>query len=128
MKVLALGDPHGKLPKNLDRIIKKNKIELIISIGEVYPIKRDKNHKGTADLEGGEKVINKLLSYKIPLIFFKGNMFLSKKGSPYFTKLVRKLRKKHNFPVTPDFIFRIFSSFYGINLFTLSVLYFKNNF
>jgi len=33
MKILAIGNPHGKLPKNLDSIIKKNKIEIIICVG-----------------------------------------------------------------------------------------------
>ncbi|GAJ23460.1 unnamed protein product [marine sediment metagenome] len=46
MKILALGDPHGKLPKNLDSIIKKNNIEVIVCIGEVFPIKRNKDSQG----------------------------------------------------------------------------------
>jgi len=78
MKVLALGDPHGKLHKNLDLIIKKNKVELIVCIGEVFPVERGKDKRGTADLEVGEKIPGRLCSFKIPLVVFKGNMFLSR--------------------------------------------------
>lgn len=34
MKILAIGDPHGKLPKNLDFVTKKNKIDLILCVGD----------------------------------------------------------------------------------------------
>lgn len=90
MKVLALGDPHGKLPKNLDSIIKKNKIKIIICIGEVFPIKRDKKNCGKADLKKGGKILDKLGSYNIPMILFKGNMFLSGKEAKYFRGLIKK--------------------------------------
>lgn len=95
MKVLALGDPHGKLPKNLDSIIKKNKIETIICIGEVFPIKRDKKNRGKANMKTGEKILDKLCSYKIPMIFFKGNMFLSGEGLKIFQKLLGKYKEKY---------------------------------
>jgi Icc-related predicted phosphoesterase len=35
MKILALGDPHGKLPKNIDSIVKKNKVCLILITGDI---------------------------------------------------------------------------------------------
>lgn len=35
MKLLILGDPHGKIPKNFDSIIKKNKIEVILCTGDL---------------------------------------------------------------------------------------------
>jgi hypothetical protein len=95
MKVLALGDPHGKLPKNLDSIIKKNNIEIIICIGEVFPIKRDKKNRGKADMKTGEKILDKLCSHKIPMIFFKGNMFLSGEGLKIFQKLLKKYEDKY---------------------------------
>ncbi|MEN7982309.1 MAG: metallophosphoesterase [Nanoarchaeota archaeon] len=34
-KILILGDPHGKLPKNINSIVKQNKIELIIITGDI---------------------------------------------------------------------------------------------
>jgi hypothetical protein len=95
MKVLGLGDPHGKLPKNLDSIIKKNDIEIIVCIGEVFPIKRGEDNKGKADLKEGEKILDKICSYKIPTIIFKGNMFLSGEGAKYFKNLLKKYKKKY---------------------------------
>lgn len=96
MKILGLGDPHGKLPKNLDSIIKKNNIEVIVCIGEVFPIKRDKDNRGKADLKAGEKILDKICSYKIPTIIFKGNMFLSGEGAKYFRNLLKKYKKKYS--------------------------------
>ncbi len=95
MKILALGDPHGELPKNLDLIIRKNKIDVIVCIGEVFPIKRDKDNTGNADLKAGDRILDKICSYKIPTIIFKGNMFLSGKGARYFRDLVKKYKKKY---------------------------------
>jgi uncharacterized protein len=94
MKILVIGDPHGKLPRNLDSIIKKNKIGVIICIGEVFPIQRGKS-KGKVDLKTGEKVLDKICSYNIPIIIFKGNMFLSKQGARYFKELLIKYKKKY---------------------------------
>ena len=34
MKILAIGDFHGKVPKNLKRFIKKNKIDFILTTGD----------------------------------------------------------------------------------------------
>lgn len=95
MKILALGDPHGKLPKNLDFVIKKNNIKVIVCVGEVFPIKRDNDNQGWADLRAGENILNKIYAYKIPTIIFKGNMFLSGRGARYFRDLVKKYKKKY---------------------------------
>lgn len=95
MKILSLGDPHGKLPKNLDFVVKKNNIKVIICIGEVFPIKRDNDNQGWADLRTGENILNKICAYKIPTIIFKGNMFLSRGGVRYFRDLVKKYKKKY---------------------------------
>ncbi|MFA5061376.1 MAG: metallophosphoesterase [Candidatus Pacearchaeota archaeon] len=90
MKILALGDPHGKLPKKLDKIIKKNKIDLIICVGEVFPINRMKNGTGYADFKNGERIIKKISSYNLPSIILRGNMFFNKKEQKYFSNLLKK--------------------------------------
>lgn len=95
MKILALGDPHGILPKNLDSIIWKNKIELIVCIGEVFPVKRDKVHSGEIDFNAGVAVLDKVCSYKIPTIIFKGNMFFSGQGITIFRDLLNKFKQKY---------------------------------
>jgi len=96
MKILALGDPHGKLPKNLNSIIRKNKIEIIICIGEIFPIIRSKNHKGKANIKTGEKILRKICSYNLPTIIFKGNMFFNQEGSRYFKRLINKYRNLYH--------------------------------
>ena len=37
MKILAIGDFHGKFPKKFERIIKKEKIGLVVSNGDYFP-------------------------------------------------------------------------------------------
>jgi len=95
MKILALGDPHGKLPKKLDSIINKNKIKLIVCIGELFPVIRQGDETGNVDLKRGEKILTRLCSYKIPIIIFKGNMFLGEKGKIYFKSLINDFNKKY---------------------------------
>ena len=90
MKILALGDPHGKLPENLDSIIKKNNIEVIVCIGEVFSVFREKDLSGYSNKKIGEKLIKKLNSYHIPTILLKGNMYMDRKGSKYFNGLIKK--------------------------------------
>jgi uncharacterized protein len=92
MNILALGDPHGKLPKNIDSIVKKNKVGLIVCVGEVFLIKRCENGGGYPDFETGEKIIRKLASYNLPLIILRGNMFFTIDEQLYFSNLL----KKHN--------------------------------
>ena len=96
MKILALGDPHGKLPKNLTSIIREEKIELIICIGEVYPIIRSKDNSGKVDIKSGEKILKKICSYNLPTIVFKGNMFFNREWSKYFRSLMGKYKNVTN--------------------------------
>ncbi|VVB82801.1 3',5'-cyclic adenosine monophosphate phosphodiesterase CpdA [uncultured archaeon] len=96
MKILALGDPHGKLPKNLDSLIKKNKVETIICTGD-FAFTPDKpwlkeSWKGISDsfvIKSYKKVVDELCSYGIPLLTLRGNMFLNKK------KIADKILRKH---------------------------------
>ena len=38
MKLLAIGDFHGTFPKKFERIISKEKIDVVVSNGEIYKI------------------------------------------------------------------------------------------
>lgn len=40
MKILAIGDFHGKFPKKLERIAKKKEIDLIVSVGDYSDISK----------------------------------------------------------------------------------------
>ncbi len=97
MKIFALGDPHGQLPKNLSSIIKKNKIEIIICVGDIPPVPKKfvrgsfpRSFKRKAD-ESFKRIIDKLCSYRIPVLILKGNMYTRKKG----LELTRELFSQH---------------------------------
>lgn len=98
MKILAIGDPHGKLPKNLNKIIKKNKIEIIVCVGDIPPV--PKNFKGIAfPIEFRKKsdklfktIVKKLCSYKLPFLTLRGNMYLRKDTSRLTIKIFREYK------------------------------------
>lgn len=99
MKILAIGDPHGKLPKNLDKIIKKRKIEIIIVTGEIppapfevfYPKHMRKKYNPSYGNKIYKKLVKKLCSYGLPVIVLKGNAYVTSEG----VKFVKKLFKKY---------------------------------
>lgn len=96
VKILALGDFHGKFQKKFERIIKKEKIDLIISIGDYLPFayrklwfehcygtnielwevigKKKYKELVLKDLSEGEKVLKKLNSLEIPVFTVLGNV------------------------------------------------------
>ncbi len=100
MKILAIGDPHGKLPKKLDKIIKSNKVEVIICIGDIPPVP-EAFRKGKIDyfpmqfLKKADKIfkeiIDKLCSYKKPVLVLRGNMYLT----GYRNILTKNIFKSH---------------------------------
>lgn len=57
MKILAIGDFHGKFPKKFEKIIKKEKIDLVVSLGDYPPLHYRKlwfKHCYGKDIELGE--------------------------------------------------------------------------
>ncbi len=99
MKTLVIGDPHGKLPKGLTQIIKKNKIELIIVTGEIpcvpmevfAPRKLKKYGYRYAD-NNYKQLLDKICLYKIPVIILKGNAYVTSEGSQITRKLFEKYK------------------------------------
>ena len=86
VKILALGDPHGVLPKNLDKIIKRNKVELIVCVGDI-PYS-PKNHWLKESWENIDQnfvnksyrdIMKKLCSYRVPVLTLRGNMWMNRK-------------------------------------------------
>jgi len=97
MKILALGDPHGKLPKNLDGIIKKYGIELIICVGDIAFIPEkpwiEESWKGINDRfmnKNYKEIVDKLCSYNLPVLSLRGNMFMGDKK-----KVADRILNKH---------------------------------
>lgn len=86
MKILALGDPHGKLPKKLDKIVSKNKIDLIICVGDMGFTPRkpwiEKSWKGIKRsyvTKTYKEVVDKMCSYGLPVLTLRGNMMMENK-------------------------------------------------
>ncbi len=100
MKILAIGDPHGKLPLGLSKIIKRNKIELIIVTGEIPPVPFQKyypkNMRKEYDSSWGDSrykfLLDKLCSYGFPVIILKGNAYMSLRGTKYTNKLFKQYK------------------------------------
>jgi len=81
MKILALGDPHGKLPKNLGYLVKKNEIGIIACMGDIAPIPIPRKKESfTQACERSkisfENIVLKLCSYNLPLITLRGNTWV----------------------------------------------------
>lgn len=96
MKILVIGDFHGKFPKKLENQIKKEKVDLIISLGDYFPFLYRKlwfkhcyreqiglwevigkiRYKKLVkkDLEVGEQVLKKLNNLSLPIHTIIGNL------------------------------------------------------
>ena len=96
MKILAIGDFHGKFPRKFTKIIRKEKIDIMLSNGDYTPfslrdlffkhiymnpeknlwevIGKEKYKRITLrDLKDGEKILKKLNSLGIPVFTVLGN-------------------------------------------------------
>lgn len=117
MKLLVIGDPHGKLPKNLDSIIKKNKIEFIICVGDIAFIPKkpwlEESWKGISKRfmnKNYKEIVDKLCSFKLPVLSLRGNMFTEEKKKiadrilNKHKNLINKFTGKYNFQ-NKNFIF-----------------------
>lgn len=106
MNILALGDPHGVLPKRLSEIIKENKIDMIICVGDIAPVPIVKNPKKTYETlqtvdwrkfrkkmdDSYKKVLEKICSFDLPVLVLKGNMYSTTNEARSF---VRNLHSKY---------------------------------
>lgn len=79
MRILALGDLHGKLPKRIKSIIKKNNVELVVCVGEIpnVPFFRRKD-ESWEDYRNRfnkhySKILTELNSLNAPVFVLKGN-------------------------------------------------------
>jgi hypothetical protein len=98
MKILAIGDPHGKLPKNLSSIIKKNKIDVIVCVGDIAPVPSFSENKKTFMQEceksrkSFKRVVDKLCSFGLPVLTLRGNTWT---GSRENDKETNKIFSAH---------------------------------
>lgn len=121
MKILAIGDFHGKFPSIIPKMIKKEDINIIISNGDYLPFayrklwfkhcfRKDielweiigkKKYKKliTKDFNSGLSVIKKLNNLSIPVISVLGNVDYP---SPDDIKDIKKKRKSKNWIFEKD--------------------------
>lgn len=102
MKILVIGDPHGKLPKGLNNIVKKNGIEVIICTGDIPFTPKNptdpKSWKGVtrkANKSYGE-IIKKLCSYNLPVLTLIGNMYSRGKSLKLTKRIFNKYKNIFN--------------------------------
>ncbi|MFC1682321.1 metallophosphoesterase [Nanoarchaeota archaeon] len=96
MKFLIIGDFHGKLPKGLKSFVKKEKIDLVISLGDYFPFsarnlffkycykkdielweiigKKKVKEYILKDLKEGEKILKVLNELPVPVFTTIGNI------------------------------------------------------
>lgn len=117
MKILAIGDPHGKLPKKLNSFVKKNKPDIILCTGDfpdfselrriefkywnqinsedmisIIGLQRYKKLERDGIL-AGVKVLKQLNSFGIPVFIVHGNHDLTNKYPWSGKNLPRKMKK-----------------------------------
>lgn len=104
MKILAIGDPHGKLPNNLDKIVKRNNPDLIICVGDHGDTPKnpflekewEKFRKQKRSIKRSTKeIFKKISSYKIPVLTLQGNMMRTT-GMPVMRNLYSKYKNVYH--------------------------------
>jgi Icc-related predicted phosphoesterase len=141
MKILAIGDFHGEFPSKFNKIIKKEKIDLVVSNGDFFPFSYRKTWfkycygKDTElwevigkkkykqwilkDLKAGEKALKKLNSLHIPVITVYGNLDYTRNWSDSQDVKTQRLWRWDN----QNFFSKIIRKYKNIHLFSYS--YFK---
>lgn len=90
MKILAIGDPHGKLPRNLSRLIFDKGVDLIICTGDYSKVKMISESKGVTNNKDPRVILKELSSFDFPILTLKGNMYNNRKYKKIFTREVNK--------------------------------------
>jgi len=141
MKILIIGDFHGKFPKKLQREAKK--VDLVVSLGDYCPFslrkeffkyayrkqnkemwefigKKKVKEKTLKDLKKGESILRGLNKLHVPIFTITGNLDYAKWEDLYD----RTSKTKWDWP-TQDFFSRIVKKFKNIKVFDYSFIKFK---
>lgn len=144
MKILALGDFHGKFPKKINKIIKKEQIDLVVSIGdylaftyrklwfekcygkdiELWEIIGKKKFKKLEleNLKTGEKPLKELNKLPMQVITITGNVDKSK-GEQEFDRKRKKSEWKWPYQ---DFFNKSLKKYRNIKYFDYSFVKFRD--
>jgi len=142
MKILVLGDFHGKFPKKLKDKIKKENADLVVSLGDFFPFsyrkiwfkhcykndtelwevigKKKMKELIKKDFKCGEKVLKKLNKIKIPIISITGNLDYTKWRDAYDVK-----KPKWSY-FHQDFFSKIIKKYKNIKIFDYSFVKFQD--
>lgn len=144
MKILVIGDFHGKFPEKLKKIAKRKDIDLVVSVGDYCPFslrkeffkyvyrKNDKEiwefigkkkvkEKSLKDLKQGEKILKELNKLKIPVITITGNLDYAKWPDLYDYK-----KKVIWTWLEQDFFGRVIKKYKNIKVFDYSYIKINN--
>ena len=144
MRILAIRDFHGKFPKKFKKIIKKEKIDVVIDIGDHNPFKYRKlwfKHCYKKDIELweaigkektkqliikdnklGEKVIKQINKLPAPVFLVYGNIDGKYETDTHDPKPRKKIWKWYN----QDFFTPMLKKYKNIKEFTYLYIRFKN--
>lgn len=144
MKILAIGDFHGKFPKKFEAIVEKEKIDLVVSVGDFFPFvyrdlwfkhcylqeielwkvigKKKYQQLIIEDLKLGERAIKKLNNIPVPVYMVVGNLDYAKVQDAYDSES-RKNQWKWG---EQDFFSAIIKKYKNIHRFDYSYLIYKN--
>lgn len=141
MKILSIGDFHGKFPAKLKKLVKEEKIDLVVSVGDYCPFiyrkiwfkyhyksdselwevigKKKMKEFIKKDLQKGEEILKQLNKLKVPVISISGNLDYSKwkDGIDY-------AKSKWDWP-SQDFFSNIIKKYKHIKFFDYSFVRFK---
>ena len=102
MKILAIGDPHGKLPRGLNGIIKREKIDVIVCVGDIPLTPKNPSEEKSwvgfrrkADKSYGD-VVKKLCSFGLPVLILRGNMYLHDTGDRLTKRIFKRYKNLHH--------------------------------
>lgn len=143
MKILAIGDFHGNLPKKIANLVKKEKISLILSTGDFIPfhyrelwfkhcfgknkelweiIGKNKVKLSTLkDIQKGEIVLKKLNNLNTPILTVTGNLDFTKWKDAYRYKIRRERWKW----IEQDFFTKKISKYKNIKCFDYNAVKFN---
>lgn len=144
MKLLVIGDFHGKFPKKFETLIKKEKIDLVVSNGDYFPFgyrklwfkhcygtdlelwevigKKKYKELILKDLKEGERAIKKLNNLKVPVFTIYGNLDYTRKFADNQDFDFKRKWKWDN----QDFFKRILKKYKNIKRFDYKSITFKD--
>ncbi len=142
MRILVLGDFHGKFPRKIKEIVEKEKIEAIISLGDYCPFiyrklwfelcyhkeeelweiigKKRTRKLVEKDLRLGEKVLKELNKIGVPVFTVVGNLDYSNENDVFDYK-----QKNHWEWYEQDFFSKIIKKYKNIKRFDYDYVRFK---